>query len=772
MISLGLSLSKSFLEVGTDWRVLVNSSSSGSISLILACYAPFPFLGGLSQLIGFYIKPSDSHMFLLRFMGLAPKNSTILLNTSTSLKGLISASLAIFHSSVSSNSPMLSFLKRYNGIMFTQDPKSAKVSKGLESPSLQELHYTLEHELGLREPEWFLSLEHDLTALIKLRGWGERWGSPVGYERADKTKAMDLAFSFGFLTVLLGSAPVIRSVMAIKTVLILLVDSLTMAGVDIDTLTMEQYLALSRENQAPGVVKPEIGGNVNFKIKSQFMRELREDTFSGNKNEDAHDHIDRVLNIVGLFNISVVSKDAVMLPVFPLTLTEAAKRWVDRLAPGTINTWDLLITTLLTVGFSSRNIMDGIDIEYLTIKQYLELTQENYAPIIAKADVPTKYRDHLSPRHKSPDPPLDAKTNPYSQASLSPIHPKITKTPSKHTRENEVIKEREHSDQGLVDIFNINAIADLGASVNILSKSILEELSLADQKNANIIVEMADKTRCVSQGIIENVLVKIDKFSFTSDFVIIDTKGSSNKTLILGRPFLVNIRDEINISTREVSLGIEENRLGGQTREKTITEEQEDPKKCGEAKIRAIIGAMINKLPEEWISGVSRVMDDLEGIIDYPEPTLYDRFIDHNDEAYKQRRNKLLGMPYTEPLPIVKEEAEITRYNLGAGEVFTKTEILNIEGFPIIAPNIIDMRAEIINDRNGSSEDLSNTKRRHWCKPIYQWKEDMCTKWASCNPHFDECDGGDNPRENREYWESSNDDKRTYLEWENLSFDN
>ncbi|GJU82724.1 hypothetical protein Tco_1285089 [Tanacetum coccineum] len=43
-------------------------------------------------------------------------------------------------------------------------------------------------------------------------------------------------------------------------------------------------------SRAPGVVKPEIRGNVNFEIKSQFMRELREDTFSGNKNEDAHDH--------------------------------------------------------------------------------------------------------------------------------------------------------------------------------------------------------------------------------------------------------------------------------------------------------------------------------------------------------------------------------------------------------------------------------------------------------------------------------------------------
>ncbi|GKA34407.1 hypothetical protein Tco_0720836 [Tanacetum coccineum] len=39
---------------------------------------------------------------------------------------------------VSSNSPMLSFLKRYSEIMFTCDPKSAKVSKGFESPNLQD----------------------------------------------------------------------------------------------------------------------------------------------------------------------------------------------------------------------------------------------------------------------------------------------------------------------------------------------------------------------------------------------------------------------------------------------------------------------------------------------------------------------------------------------------------------------------------------------------------------------------------------------------------
>ncbi|GJR49665.1 hypothetical protein Tco_1400186 [Tanacetum coccineum] len=51
---------------------------------------------------------------------------------------------------------------------------------------------------------------------------------------------------------------------------------------------MEQYMALTRGNQERGMVKHVIANNVNFEIKSQFMRELREDTFSGNNNDDAH----------------------------------------------------------------------------------------------------------------------------------------------------------------------------------------------------------------------------------------------------------------------------------------------------------------------------------------------------------------------------------------------------------------------------------------------------------------------------------------------------
>nr|GEU50350.1 hypothetical protein [Tanacetum cinerariifolium] len=72
------------------------------------------------------------------------------------------------------------------------------------------------------------------------------------------------------------------------------------------------------------------------------MCELRDDTFSENKNDDVHEHVERVLDIVSLFNILGVSHDAVMLRVFPITLTGVAKRWMDRLHPGTIYSWDLL----------------------------------------------------------------------------------------------------------------------------------------------------------------------------------------------------------------------------------------------------------------------------------------------------------------------------------------------------------------------------------------------------------------------------------------------
>ncbi|GKE50167.1 reverse transcriptase domain-containing protein, partial [Tanacetum coccineum] len=103
---------------------------------------------------------------------------------------------------------------------------------------------------------------------------------------------------------------------------------------------------------------------------------------------------------------------------------------------------------------------------------------------------------------------------------------------------------------------NFYAMADLGASVNVIPKYMFEHLKLARLKKTDMLVEMADMTKRSPLGIVENVLVKIEKFLFPSDFVVMDMLNIRNETMILGRPFQATIHVKIDVFNREISLGI------------------------------------------------------------------------------------------------------------------------------------------------------------------------------------------------------------------------
>ncbi|GJU87914.1 ribonuclease H-like domain-containing protein [Tanacetum coccineum] len=145
--------------------------------------------------------------------------------------------------------------------------------------------------------------------------------------------------------------------------------------VDINTLTMEQYLALIRDDIRPGVVKPKIGNDVEFKINSNFMRELRRKLFAGIDDEDAHQHVQRVLEIVDLFHFRGVTHDAVMLRVFPITVKGQALRWKKRLPAGMINTWDLLGKEFIWKYCSPFKIANKLE-EIRNFKQFRGVTHD------------------------------------------------------------------------------------------------------------------------------------------------------------------------------------------------------------------------------------------------------------------------------------------------------------------------------------------------------------------------------------------------------------
>ncbi|GJZ61625.1 reverse transcriptase domain-containing protein [Tanacetum coccineum] len=86
----------------------------------------------------------------------------------------------------------------------------------------------------------------------------------------------------------------------------------------------------------------------------------------------------------------------------------------------------------------------------------------------------------------------------------------------------------------------IYAMADVGAGINMMPKSLFEHLKLTNLKKTSMVVEMADMTKKAPLGIVENILVKIDKFLFRSDFVVIDTLEGPNETMLLGEYFNPN----------------------------------------------------------------------------------------------------------------------------------------------------------------------------------------------------------------------------------------
>ena len=94
------------------------------------------------------------------------------------------------------------------------------------------------------------------------------------------------------------------------------------------------------------------------------------------------------------------------------------------------------------------------------------------------------------------------------------------------------------------------ALLDLGASVKLLPYSVYKQLGLGELKPTNITLSLADRSVKIPKGIVEDVLVKVDKFYYPVDFVFLDTEsvaeGTNQVPIILGRPFLATSNGIIN----------------------------------------------------------------------------------------------------------------------------------------------------------------------------------------------------------------------------------
>ncbi|GKD31340.1 reverse transcriptase domain-containing protein [Tanacetum coccineum] len=105
------------------------------------------------------------------------------------------------------------------------------------------------------------------------------------------------------------------------------------------------------------------------------------------------------------------------------------------------------------------------------------------------------------------------------------------------------------------------ALADLGASINLMLLSVWKKLGLPELISTRITLELANRAICTPARIARDVFVPVGKFTFPADFVIVDYESDPRVPLILGRPFLRTARALIDVHEEEMILRDGDERL-------------------------------------------------------------------------------------------------------------------------------------------------------------------------------------------------------------------
>nr|GEU53614.1 hypothetical protein [Tanacetum cinerariifolium] len=334
-----------------------------------------------------------------------------------------------------------------------------------------------------------------------------------------------------------------------------------MGDIDINMLSIEQYMALTRRDR-PGVVIPKLGNDVDFEIKSHFVSELRCDLFVG-----------------------------------------AARRWKNLLPAGSMTTWDLLeeifirnyCPPLKTAKKLEeiQNFKQGMEESlYQAWERFMEASIKEQSKLEERIK---KFRDDMEMSLRMLDTAtknLLGKTEQLTQEILTSsmadkAKTKIREDEAQAFRTLEELK-RLKINRSLIRVVKrmpkyLTYVKDVFSSKEpIVEKDAvkLNDKCMAALQNqppskendpgsfslpflignlqpTNMMIEMVDMTMKAPRGIINNVLVQIDKFIFPVDFVIMDMVEDPNVPLILGRPLLATAHAQIDVFNKQISLGIE-----------------------------------------------------------------------------------------------------------------------------------------------------------------------------------------------------------------------
>ena len=88
-----------------------------------------------------------------------------------------------------------------------------------------------------------------------------------------------------------------------------------------------------------------------------------------------------------------------------------------------------------------------------------------------------------------------------------------------------------------------------------------KQLGVSECRPTTVTLQLADRSHAYPEGKIEDVLVKVDKFIFPVDFIVLDFEADKEVSIILGRPFLATGKTLIDVKKRELTMRVNDQQV-------------------------------------------------------------------------------------------------------------------------------------------------------------------------------------------------------------------
>ncbi|GJX52931.1 reverse transcriptase domain-containing protein, partial [Tanacetum coccineum] len=354
----------------------------------------------------------------------------------------------------------------------------------------------------------------------------------------------------------------------------------------------EELLRAPTEGYGEAIVLPKINAD-HFEIKTNLLQLVQANPFHGLENENPHAHINSFKRITSTLRFRNVPNDVIKLMMFPYSLEGAAKTWMNTLLGkvvsrdderidnlvGQLSTLVEIVSTKLSLPLQSNGSTAQIPPSVIpisipepdvpkTLPKTTPIPEPDVPKSLPKPNIPYPSRfnqenfcEKVSYKKEKIFQMFQDLRFDISFADALFFMPRFAPTIRNLLMNKEKLLElakiplnencsamllkklpEKLGDPGKflipcnfprMDV--CHALADLGASINLMPLSFWKKLSLPELTPTRMTLELADRSITHPKGLAEDVYVKVGKFHFPTDFVVVDFEADPRVPLIIGR---------------------------------------------------------------------------------------------------------------------------------------------------------------------------------------------------------------------------------------------